>query len=287
MAKLKGLGRGMDAVFEDNELRSGGGPTMLRISDVEPRRDQPRKIFREDALSELAASIAQHGIIQPIVVRDTHNGFYGIVAGERRWRAAKMAGLTEIPAVIIDVDDAGAAQLALIENVQRQDLNPAEEAQAYRTLMDEFGMTQEEVADRVGKSRPSVANKLRLLDLPDAAAALLIDGSLSEGHARALLGIKNKSEVAGAAQEVVSRGLSVRATEDLVRKINLPKKPPKPENKGITVDYRRDLELRMTRNLGRPVRIRDRGKIKKLELEYTDNDDLQILVEKLCGRLED
>ena len=288
MAKLKGLGRGMDAVFEDNSIQ-GGGATMLRISDVEPRKNQPRRIFDEAALAELAASIAQHGIIQPLVVRDDHTGFYSIIAGERRWRAAKMAGLTEVPVVILDVDDAKAAELALIENLQREDLNPVEEAQAYRALMDDYGLTQQEVADRVGKQRPTVANTLRLLDLTDGALEMLADGRLSAGHARALLGVRDRNAIDGAAKDVVSRGLSVRDTEKLVRKLNAPKKeePDEPDETVVRVDYKRDLELRMTRSLGRPVRIKDGGKIKKLELEYTDNDDLQDLIERICGDLED
>lgn len=296
MAKLKGLGRGMDAVFDDNSLtpRTGNGATMLRISDVEPRKNQPRKVFREAGLAELASSIEQNGVIQPIVVRDAHNGFYSIIAGERRWRAAKIAGLTEIPVVILDVDDARAAQLALIENVQREDLSPLETAQAYRLLMDEYGMTQEEVADKVGKSRPAVANTLGLLSLPDEVKDQLAAGNISEGHARALKGIKDPAKVRRAVAEVVTRGLSVRAAEALVRRVNQPpKKSPDADNTpaegspSVRVNYARDLEVRMTRALGRPVRIRKSGKVNKLILEYIDNDDLQTLVEKLCGKLED
>jgi len=281
----------MDAVFDDNSIsvQSGSGATMLRLSDVEPRKNQPRKIFREAELAELASSIAQNGVIQPIVVRDAHNGFYSIIAGERRWRAAKMAGLTEIPVVILDVDDARAAQLALIENVQREDLSPLETAQAYRLLMDDYGLTQEEVADKVGKSRPAVANTLGLLSLPDAVKDELAAGTISEGHARALKGVKDPAKIRKTVAEVVTKGLSVRNTEALVRRVNHPPKP-QPDDDGsgkIRVDYARDLELRMTRALGRPVRLRSRGKVKTLQLEYVDNDDLQSLVEKLCGKLDD
>ena len=200
-----------------------------------------------------------------------------------------MAGLTEVPVVILDVDDAKAAELALIENLQREDLNPVEEAQAYRALMDDYGLTQQEVADRVGKQRPTVANTLRLLDLTDGALEMLADGRLSAGHARALLGVRDRNAIDGAAKDVVSRGLSVRDTEKLVRKLNAPKKeePDEPDETVVRVDYKRDLELRMTRSLGRPVRIKDGGKIKKLELEYTDNDGLQDLIERICGDLED
>ncbi len=287
MAKMKGLGRGMDAVFEDNSDQGAKSPTVLRISDVEPRKGQPRKTFAEAPLAELASSVARHGVIQPIVVRDTHTGFYSIVAGERRWRAAKMAGLREIPVVVLDVDDAKASELALIENVQREDLTPLETAEAYRELMDAYGLTQEEVAEKVGKSRPAVANTLGLLSLPAEVREALSDGKITEGHARALKGIRSKESVGRAVNEVVSRGLSVRETEALVRRYNRPQKPEEEAIPGIRVDYRRDLELRMTRSLGRPVRIKDRGKVRKLELEYTDNDDLQILIEKLCGKLDD
>lgn len=287
MAKLKGLGRGMDAVFEDNSTSDASAPTMLRISDVEPRKNQPRKVFDEASLAELASSIALHGVIQPVVVRDMHTGFYSIVAGERRWRAAKMVGLTEIPVVVLDVDDAKASELALIENIQREDLSPLETAQAYRDLMEEHGLTQEEVAEKVGKSRPAVANTLGLLSLPKEVQDALAAGRITEGHARALKGLRDKGLAKKAVEEVVSRGLSVRDTEALVRRLNKPPKPEEEEPAGIRVDYRRDLELRMTRSLGRPVRIKDGGKVKKLELEYTDNDDLQTLIEKLCGKLED
>ena len=284
---LNGLGRGMDAVFQDNEVTASGGRAMMRVSDIEPRRNQPRKVFDDESLSELASSIAQHGIIQPVVVRDGHTGFYSIVAGERRWRAAKMAGLTEIPVVILDVDDARAAELALVENVQRKDLNPVEEAQAYRALMTDCALTQEQTADRVGKSRAAVANSLRLLELPDDVLDMLSAGTLTAGHARALLGLRDKSEIPRAARTVADRRLSVREVEALVKRLNAPKKPEKPEPAGLRVDYARDLEVRMTRALGRPVRIRDKGKIKSLTLRYEDNDDLQTLVELLCGKLED
>lgn len=281
----KGLGRGLDSVFDDNLLDlTGGGSTMLRVSDIEPRKNQPRKVFDDAALSELAASIAQHGLIQPVVVRDDHTGFYSIIAGERRWRASKMAGLTEIPVVILDVDDAHAAELALIENIQREDLNPIEEAMAYRALIDEFGLTQEQVAEKVGKNRSTVTNSLRLLGLPPEIYDLLASGRLSQGHARALMGIKDPAKVAGAANTVVSRELSVRDTEALVRKLNKPEKPAEPQPDGIRINYSRELEVAMTRRMGRVVHIKDSGKQKKLEITYTDNDDLQELVELLCGK---
>ena len=283
--KEKGLGRGFNSVFDDNLLDvSGSGTTMLRISDIEPRKNQPRKVFDEAALSELASSIAQHGLIQPVVVRDDHTGFYSIVAGERRWRASKMAGLTEIPVVILDVDDAHAAELALIENIQRENLNPIEEAMAYRSLVEEFDLTQEQVSQKVGKSRSAVANSMRLLDLPLEIHDLLAVGQLSSGHARALLGLKDRQKIADAAKTVVSRDLNVRDTEALVRKLNKPEKPSEPEPDKIKIDYRRELEVAMTRKMGRVVHIKDSGKQKKLEITYTDNDDLQDLVTALCGK---
>ena len=281
----KGLGRGLDSVFDDNLLdMSGGGTTMLRVCDIEPRKNQPRKVFDDAALSELAASIAQHGLIQPVVVRDDHTGFYSIIAGERRWRASKMAGLTEIPVVILDVDDAHAAELALIENIQREDLNPIEEAMAYRALIDEFGLTQEKVAEKVGKNRSTVTNSLRLLNLPPETYGLLASGQLTQGHARALLGIKDPSKIEEAAKTVVSRELNVRDTEALVRKLNKPEKQAEPEPDSVKIDYRRELEVAMTRKMGRVVHIKDSGKQKKLEITYTDNDDLQELVTALCGK---
>ena len=283
--KEKGLGRGFNSVFDDNLLDvSGSGTTMLRISDIEPRKNQPRKVFDEAALSELASSIAQHGLIQPVVVRDDHTGFYSIVAGERRWRASKMAGLTEIPVVILDVDDAHAAELALIENIQRENLNPIEEAMAYRSLVEEFDLTQEQVSQKVGKSRSAVANSMRLLDLPLEIHDLLAVGQLSSGHARALLGLKDRQKIADAAKTVVSRDLNVRDTEALVRKLNKPEKPSEPEPDKIKIDYRRELEVAMTRKMDRVVHIKDSGKQKKLEITYTDNDDLQDLVTALCGK---
>lgn len=281
----KGLGRGLDSVFDDNLLDpAGSGTTMLRISDIEPRKNQPRKIFDDAALSELASSIAQHGLIQPVVVRDDHTGFYSIIAGERRWRASKMAGLTEIPVVILDVDDAHAAELALIENIQRENLNPIEEAMAYRSLIEEFGLTQEQVAEKVGKNRSTVTNSMRLLNLPPEIYDLLASGQLSPGHARALLGIKDRSAVPDAAKTVVSRELNVRDTEALVRKLNKPEKSAEPETDTIKIDYRRELEVAMTRRMGRVVHIKDSGKQKKLEITYTDNDDLQDLVTAICGK---
>lgn len=285
MAKPKntGLGRGLDAIFLENDTE-GQSVTILRISEIEPRTEQPRKHFDAEALAQLAASIAANGVIQPIVVRARENGYYQIVAGERRWRAAKMAGLTEVPVVVSEMDDKKASQVALIENVQREDLNPVEEARAYRSLMEEYGMTQEEVSRQVGKSRPAVANALRLLDLPDDLLERLAGGRISAGHARALLGLCDPAKAGEAADEVERRGYSVRETEKLVRLLNhRAAKAAPPVQSDLDVDYTARLERRIMDSIGRSVHITD-GKKKKLEIPFTDYEDLDELVRLLCGK---
>ena len=194
MARNKGLGRGLEAIFDDNSVDSSekGAPTKIRISMIEPKKDQPRRLFDREALASLADSIAANGVLQPIIVRETSGGMYGIIAGERRWRASKLAGLTEIPAVIIDADEFSAAKIAMIENLQREDLNPCEEALGYRDLMANYGLTQEQLSTHIGKSRSAIANSLRLLDLPEEVLTFIVDGELSAGHGRTLLGLKNK-----------------------------------------------------------------------------------------------
>ncbi len=285
MAKPKntGLGRGLDAIFLDNETEIKSN-AMLRLSDIEPRSDQPRKTFDQESLAQLAESIAANGLIQPIVVRTGNNGYYQIIAGERRWRAAKMAGLTEVPVVITEMDNKQAAQAALIENVQREDLNPVEEAAAYKSLLDEYDMTQEEVSHQVGKSRSAVANSIRLLDLPGNLLERLSNGTITAGHARALLPLHDHEVAQRAADEVERRGYSVRETEQLVRKIlrnqNKPQKKPKSD---LDVDYAAKLERRIMSSIGHGVRIRD-GKVKKLEITFTDYADLDELVQLLCGK---
>ena len=213
MAKNKntGLGRGLDAIFLDNTTEeSGRGVTMLRLSDIEPRPDQPRKQFESESLASLADSIAENGVLQPLLVRAEGDGFYQIIAGERRWRASKMAGLTEVPAIITDADDKKAFELAIIENIQRENLNAIEEAAAIRDLMTEYGLTQEEVSTRISRSRSAVSNAIRLLDLPDSVMKAVSDGKLSAGHARALLGLRDSEKIISAAQTVISRGLLSR-----------------------------------------------------------------------------
>lgn len=284
MAKKKaelGLGRGLNALLGDPVLQNQGeGSVSLPISQVEPGLNQPRKRFDPDSLSELADSIRIHGVIQPLTVRRLSSGYYQIIAGERRWRAAKEAGLDEIPAVIIEADDRKVMELGLIENLQREDLNPAEEARGYQTLMAEYGLTQEQVAQRMGKSRPAVTNALRLLNLPEDLMALVEDGSLSAGHARALLGAPNQTLQRQAAKAVLEKGLSVRQTEALVKALQKEKKE-KPQEDNVLAIYLADIEKNLGSQLGRKVHIQHKGKKGKVELEYYSEDDLDALLRLL------
>ncbi len=282
-AKSMGLGKGLDAIFVDNAEESTAGVTMLRTADIEPRADQPRKHFDTEALSALAASIAEHGMIQPIVVRTAGGGFYEIIAGERRWRAAKMAGMSEVPVIISDFDDKKTAEIALIENIQRENLSAVEEAMGYRALMDEYGLTQEQVAARIGKSRSAVANTLRLLDLPDKVLIMISDGTLSAGHARTLLGLNDPGKVYECADIIVKKDLSVRDTEALVRAFNRVKNESAPKAKP-EIDYVGRLEKRAQMLLGRKVHIVYGARSKKVELTYESDDDLEALLTALCGK---
>jgi ParB family chromosome partitioning protein len=286
--KNSGLGRGLDAIFLDNalneqEARAEGNISNLKISMVDPKSDQPRKYFDKEALEQLADSIVENGLLQPILVREYGEGRYQIIAGERRFRASKIAGLTDIPAIVLDKDDKKAAQIALIENIQREDLNPLEEALAYKSLADEFDMTQEELAIKVGKSRSAIANMIRLLDLPDEVLTLVASKELSAGHARTILGLKNKNNMILLAQRAVEEDLSVRVLEEEVKRMNKPKKPDPAEEDAPLVDYFRDLELRVQTRLGRKCKIEGRGKRKTLTLSYEDNEDLDELLKLLCG----
>ena len=284
MAKKKaelGLGRGLNALLGDPVLQDQGeGSVSLPISQVEPGLNQPRKRFDPEALAELADSIREHGIIQPLTVRRLSSGYYQIIAGERRWRAAKQAGLDEVPAVIIEADDRKVMEIGLIENLQREDLNPAEEARGYQVLMEEYGMTQEQVAQRMGKSRPAVTNALRLLNLPEDLMALVEEGKLSAGHARALLGAPAQALQRQAARAVLDKGLSVRQTEALVKALQKEKKP-KVRSEDMLAIYLADLEKNLGSQLGRKVHIQHRGKKGKLELEYYSEDDLETLLRLL------
>lgn len=283
MAKEKGLGRGLglgamfgEAALVDNESSS----LMIPIARVEPNADQPRKTF--SGIDELAESIRRYGVIQPLTVRRLSNGQYQIIAGERRWRAAREAGLSEVPAVVVEADDLKAAELALIENLQREDLNPLEEAEGYQVLIDSFGLSQEEAANRVGKSRPAVTNALRLLTLPDQVKKLVIDGSISAGHGRALLSIRRKSDMEAAAKKIIEEDLSVRQTEALCKKLNGEVTERKSE-KQVKIDYAAIAAEELTGKLGRKVVINSGRKKGTLVLEYYGNDDLQHLLSQLEG----
>lgn len=284
--KPSGLGRGYFSILDDNQFEEKGSLTSLRISQIEPRSDQPRKSFDNEALSALADSIAAHGVLQPILVTDADEaGIYTIIAGERRWRASKLAGLTEMPAIIVDGDELKVAEVSLIENIQRENLNPLEEALAYRALIENFGLTQEALSGKIGKSRPAIANALRLLELPEDVLEMLSSGDISQGHAKALLGLKKRADISVLALRIVEKDLSVRATEDAVRLMNRPEKEDE-ENDGseVVVDYFRELERRMMGNLGRKVKISNKGKNKVISFSYEDNDDLQNFLESICGK---
>lgn len=282
-AKKGGLGRGLDALFADNSIEeiASTSAVKLKIMDIEPNRDQPRKIFDEDALAELADSIAKHGVIQPLLVRPMPDGSYQLVAGERRWRASRMAGMTEVPVVIKELSDDEAMALALIENLQREDLNAIEEAQGIKALMDTLSLTQDEAAERVGKSRPAVANALRLLKLPDSVIALVSDGKLSPGHARALLGFKDEQDIIETADLIIEKGLTVRDVEKLVKKRNKEPKAEKPAARRAS--YYDEVELALTDFLGRKVKVGTKpGKESGvLEIDFFDKDDLTRLADAL------
>ena len=277
--KKTGLGKGLESVFLDNSTPSSGGTSLMKISDVQPRKNQPRKSFESESLQALADSIASHGLLQPVAVRESPGGFYEIIAGERRWRAAKRAGLTEIPAVILDADGEKAAVMALAENLQREDLNPVEEAEGIRALVESFSLTQEECAARVGRSRPAVTNALRLLSLEEEILEFLRTGVLSGGHGRALLTLPAGKERIALAKEAAEGAWSVRRLEDEAKR-RLNRKPPKEEDRA-GFDYAAELSERLTRSFGRGVRIVPGKKKGKLELEYYGNEDLEALISRL------
>ena len=277
-----GLGRGLGAILGDAALKDQqGNSLLLPIAQVEASLKQPRKRFDDDTLADLAESIRQHGIIQPLVVRRLNTGYYQIISGERRWRAARMANLDEVPAIVIEADDRKAMELGLIENLQREDLNPMEEAQGYETLIQEHGMTQEEVAQRVGKSRPAVANALRLLNLPENLKPLVEDGKLSGGHARALLPIKDHDLQARLAQRIIDEDLSVRQVEALVKRLTQADTPKKKAPESPLAIYLADAEKNLSARFGRKVKIISGRKKGKIELEYYNPDDLDLLLQAL------
>lgn len=283
----RGLGTGLNALFGESVLENElNGALTVPLEKVEPRSEQPRKAFDEDGLQELADSIERFGMIQPITVRKLSGGYYQIIAGERRWRAARLAGLNEVPVRVISADDRRAMELALVENLQREDLNPIEEAAGYKTLMDEYGMTQEEASQSVGKSRPSVANALRLLSLAPSVLSMVERGDISAGHARALLAIHIEAIQAETARKVFEEGLSVRQTEKLAAKIaeSLEKAEVAEEKQNenvIRVDYVAEAEKQLSGALGRKVCIRDNRKRGKIELEYYGKDDREALISAL------
>ena len=282
MASNKGLGKGLGALLGDfmEEPAAESAYRLLPIHKVEPNPDQPRQDFDEEELQALSESIAIHGVIQPLTVREMSSGYYQIIAGERRWRAARMANLSEIPVVVVEADDKKVMELALIENLQRQDLNPVEEAMGYHTLMQEHGLTQEEAASRVGKSRPAVANALRLLNLPVDVLEMVRSGKLSAGHARAVLSIKTEKKQLEAARKIAALGLSVRQAELLCR--NMSKEQPVKEPAAtLAVDYVAECEKSLSKHLGRGVKIVNGKRKGRFELEFYGQEDLQKLLDAL------
>ncbi len=278
-SKIGGLGRGLDSLLLENAVEESSSTVSLRITEIEPNKEQPRKFFDEVALSELAASVAQHGVLQPLLVRPLPNGQYQLIAGERRWRAARMAGLQEVPVVIREMTEQEAAEVALIENLQREDLNPMEEAQGYRTLMESYGLTQEETAKAVNKSRPAVANALRLLSLPKSIATLVQSGELSAGHARTLLSFETKEQQEQAAKDVVEKGLSVRALEKMAKAAQTPRSEKEYVRRESFFD---EVELALTEHLGRKVKVSVKEKAGVLQIEFYGKDDLQQLANLLA-----
>lgn len=282
-AKRGGLGKGLEALFAENSADIGEQVRSLPLNEIVPNRAQPRKEFREEALAELADSIAQHGVLQPLLVRPLTDGTYQLVAGERRWRASRRAGLTEVPVVVREMSDKEAAQLALIENLQRQDLNPMEEAYGYRTLMETYGLTQEETAHAVNKSRPAVTNALRLLNLPESVGTMVAGGQLSAGAARTILGLESEPDQIQLANETVAHGLSVR---ELERRVKQTKKAAAPAASTaapfIKPAFYTEVELALTEQLGRRVTVISGKKGGTLQLEFYDEADLQNLANRLA-----
>ena len=280
--KRNGLGRGLESLFVDNSVEEINSSTnKLKLMEIEPNHDQPRKIFDEKALSELADSISQHGVLQPLVVRPMTNGGYQLVAGERRWRAARIAGLTEVPVIIKELTDEETIEIAMIENLQREDLNPLEEALGYSYMMDELKITQEEAAEKVGKSRPAIANALRLLKLPEEIQEMVKNNLISAGHARALLGFSTKEEMIATANLIIKEDISVRQIEALVKESK--KAPAKPKAEKKRDKFFSEVELALVDNLGRKVKIKENGKKGSgvLEIEFFDRDDLESLALQL------
>lgn len=285
MAK-KGLGRGLDALLADNAREDSAGVTMLRLADIEPNLNQVRKSFDPDAIAELAESIRVHGLIQPIVVRKMPDGFYEIIAGERRWRACKAAGLNEVPVIVRDSDDRASSFIAMVENLQRENLNPVEEAMGYKKLAEEYALTQEEIAEKVGKSRPAISNIMRILDLPEQVLDLVRDGLISYGHARTLLPLSGKVEnslIFETANKIIASEMSVRETEKYVKiLLEAPRSAPKASK--VRSSYYRQLEDRASSKLGRKLNIKESPSGNgKITLAFSSSQDLEVLMKFLCG----
>lgn len=277
--KKGGLGKGLDSLFADNsieELDEGKSVVTLRLNDIEPNKNQPRQVFDDDSLSELADSIRDHGVLQPLIVRPLSDGSYQLVAGERRWRASRLAGLTEVPVIVRALTDSEVAVIALIENLQRENLNPIEEAEGISRLIEEYDFTQEQAAEKLGKSRSAVTNTLRLMALPERVRGLVSDDFLSAGHARALLGLADKSKIEETAEEIITRKLSVRETEKLVKQMNAAKEKTAKPKKARESIYD-EVELSLSDALGRKVTVKNSGKGGKLEFEFFDQEDLMKL----------
>lgn len=279
--KKGGLGKGLGALFEENATEDSKIVT-LPISEIEPNRNQPRKMFNDDALAELAASIAQHGVLQPLLVRPMMGGSYQLVAGERRWRASRLAGLTDLPVVIREMSDQEASEIALIENLQREDLNPMEEALGFRQLMESYGLTQEETAKAVNKSRPAVANALRLLNLPQEIAEMVQEGSLSAGHARALLAFSDTAAQMEAAMEAKDGKLSVRDLEKRAKNADKPVVSRETENAFTRDTFFHEVELSLCEHMSRKVKVVNKGSKGVLQLEFYDQDDLREIAKRLA-----
>lgn len=295
MAKKGGLGKGLDALFMDNAGSGAGTLMTLRIGEIEPNKDQPRDLFEPQPLQELADSIRENGLLQPIVVRQTEGGTYQIVAGERRWRACRLAGLTEIPAVIVEADTARTMELALIENLQREDLTPIEVANGYKALMEQYGLTQEEVAKRLGKSRPAVSNSVRMLKLPIGVRRAIQEGRISAGHAKVLAGMDNMLDAECLAQDIMGKGLTVRETERIARlgytDDGHVRTAPRAPRAGKKTAWRaeggsleREIEISVAETTGRHIRITPKGDGGVIEVHYVDRDDLQKIAQAL-GKL--
>ena len=278
----KGLGTGLDILFGADDWEDQGSELLtLPIEKVEPRKEQPREVFDQEALQELSDSIAQYGLIQPIIARKLESGYYQIIAGERRWRASRMAGLTEVPVRVLEADDRRTTELALVENLQREDLNPIEEARGYKTLMEDYGLTQEETARSVGRSRPAVANALRLLGLSPAVMALVERKELSAGHARAILPLESEKQQLELVQEVLKKSLSVRRTEQLAARLSRVSAAKEQKESPLTINYAAEAAEELSRLLGRKVHLVEGKRGGKIELDYYDPEDREVLIAAL------